>query len=558
MLQYFRWLEVVRSITVAADSVTVTYDCRFVPTAFTHPDPILDLNGNGIAEPREKDQFMTQARDYVTSDLYIVNGAGTQLPVRLGTYRLGTNEDSFHAEYDVTLPTGSASATTESLTILDPALLFAQIGSSQQVKPTRISANAGVRLLEIKPADPGSSNTVVSSPQCEIRFQRSAATMAAGASVPGPISVTAESTPSLAEVKGATEGQKLRNLINTSTSPALILVSLCVAALLGAAHALTPGHGKTIVAAYLVGSGGRVRDAVYLGLIVTFTHTSSVILLGLITLFASHYMVQDRLYSGLGLVSGLLVFGFGVYLFVQRLRASGVHAHGLHLHTHEHGSHSHHHDQGHHNDEHYHGHEHDNGMLHTHGAEEGAMHRHDDIAFGGEPHVHHEHAHAHPEIAGGDLVHSHGHEHVGSEGLFDSDSEKVQNSGLRHSHGGRMHTHPIPHRLTWKGLLSLGVSGGIVPCPDAIVVLLVAVALHRIALGLAIIGAFSVGLAVVLIGIGILMVTARPFVERLGGGASSRFTQFYLPVGSAAIVMLLGLGIVGKVLMDMGIVSVNL
>jgi ABC-type nickel/cobalt efflux system permease component RcnA len=130
-----------------------------------------------------------------------------------------------------------------------------------------------------------------------------------------------------------------------------------------------------------------------------------------------------------------------------------------------------------------------------------------------------------------------------------------------HSHdGGAMHSHavPTPDNLSLKGLIALGVSGGIVPCPDAIVVLLVAVALHRILFGLAIIGSFSVGLAAVLIIIGILMVTARPLMERISGGTNSKFTQLYLPVGSAAVVMLLGLGIMGKVLIDLGIVSIHL
>ena len=127
-----------------------------------------------------------------------------------------------------------------------------------------------------------------------------------------------------------------------------------------------------------------------------------------------------------------------------------------------------------------------------------------------------------------------------------------------HEHGIGGHTHTIPAQLTWKGLAALGVSGGIVPCPDAIVVLLLAVGMNRIPLGLAIIGAFSVGLAAVLIAIGVLMVTARPMMEKFSGGEGSRFAMIYLPIGSAAIVMALGLGILFKTLMDMGIVSVNL
>src|SRR2546423_10348017 len=98
-------------------------------------------------------------------------------------------------------------------------------------------------------------------------------------------------------------------------------MSALMAASLGALHALEPGHGKTIVAAYLVGSRGTGAHAVALGTIVTAAHTAGVYLLGAITLYASQYFFPEQIYPWLGLVSGLTIAGLGVFLLLQR--ASG-------------------------------------------------------------------------------------------------------------------------------------------------------------------------------------------------------------------------------------------
>ena len=108
---------------------------------------------------------------------------------------------------------------------------------------------------------------------------------------------------------------------------------------LGAFHALEPGHSKTVVAAYLVGSRGTAWHALMLGLIVTVTHTAGVYVLGAVTLFASHYVVPERLYPWLGVTSGLIIAGLGLSLFLRRYAGSDhpqshAHAHG-HSHTHD-------------------------------------------------------------------------------------------------------------------------------------------------------------------------------------------------------------------------------
>ena len=265
----------------------------------------------------------------------------------------------------------------------------------------------------------------------------------------------------------------------------LVVGALALALFLGAAHGLEPGHGKTIVAAYLVGARGTVGNALFLGGVVSLTHTMSVILLGLVALFASQYILPEQIFPYLGTASGLLIIGLGTWLLVNQLRGRGYglsHAHGEHHHDHSHEE-EHHHD-------HPHGHDHSHAEEHHHGHS-----------------------------------HSHSAEHHG-------------------------HSHEIPSKVTLGSLLTLGISGGIVPCPGALVILLLAVALHRIAFGLLLLVAFSVGLAAILIAIGVLIVKARPLVERFSG--DGRWIQ-RLPIASAVVIIAVGCAITFKTLMHSGI-----
>lgn len=268
--------------------------------------------------------------------------------------------------------------------------------------------------------------------------------------------------------------------------PMAILLALLAAFGWGAAHAFTPGHGKTIVAAYLVGSRGTARHALFLGLTTTITHTAGVFALGLLTLFASHYILPEKLFPWLGVISGLLVVIIGISLVWGRLRGLlGLGAHDHHHHEH--------HD---HNHAHSHDHDHSHDHLHTH-----------------------DHTHEHD-------AHGHGHSHMppGSDGS------------------------PI----TWRGLLALGISGGLLPCPSALVLMLGAIALERVAFGLVLILVFSIGLASVLTGIGIVLVHAGKWFERIP--ESNRLLRV-LPVASAAFITLLGLGISWQALVQTGILS---
>jgi ABC-type nickel/cobalt efflux system permease component RcnA len=227
-------------------------------------------------------------------------------------------------------------------------------------------------------------------------------------------------------------------------SAGAVLVALLIAAFWGAAHALTPGHGKALVAGYLVGTRGRPRHALALGATVTVTHTAGVFGLGLVTLLLSRFVVPEQLYPWLTLVSGLLVVGVGLGVLRHRLRTGGWHGHP---------------------------HDHD--------------HSHD-----------HEHSHAHP----------HGHA-------------------------------PGETDLTSRGLLGIGVAAGLLPCPSALVVLLGAIALHRVGFGLALIVAFSVGLAATITAIGLVAVLARRAFgrARLGGPLVRA-----LPAVSAFVILVVG------------------
>ncbi len=168
-----------------------------------------------------------------------------------------------------------------------------------------------------------------------------------------------------------------RLLHQQQLTPWMIAVAIGIAFALGAAHALTPGHGKTIVAAYLVGSRGTLKHAAFLGAMVTFTHTVSVFLLGLATLFLFQYVVPQNVTQVLGAISGLSIVAIGGWMLHKRLRR----AHHSHGHGHDH-SHDHDHSHGHdHTHEHHH-HDHAHPHAHSHGPG-GHAHLPEEISWSG-------------------------------------------------------------------------------------------------------------------------------------------------------------------------------
>jgi len=220
-------------------------------------------------------------------------------------------------------------------------------------------------------------------------------------------------------------------------SALVILASLAAAFFWGMAHALSPGHGKTIVAAYLVGQRGTPWHAAALGAIVTATHTIGVFALGLVTLALSAFIVPEQLYPWLNLVSGVLVVAIGATVFRSRFRHRG---------------------------------------------------------------------------------HTHGHRH--------------------HHH----HEHEAPSR---RSLVAVGVTGGLLPCPSALVVLLAAISLHRVAFGMLLIVAFSAGLALSITGIGLVAVFAKQVFKR--ASFEGRLVRL-LPAASALVILAAGLAMTVRAL----------
>jgi nickel/cobalt transporter (NicO) family protein len=285
----------------------------------------------------------------------------------------------------------------------------------------------------------------------------------------------------------------LAGLVRTQNfSPLFLAGAFLLSLALGSLHALTPGHGKTLVAAYLVGSHGRKRDAVWLGSIVTLTHTGSVLIFGLVTLLASRFIFPTLIAPWLEIISGLAVVGFGLSLFISRGRALSAWFQAEH--TKKLAGHF-------------------RAVRLAVSGHTGEPSRYVFSAAAQQPVVPFQ---AHP--------HNHDHEQAAP--------------GHVHSHP---HSHSLPaDQVTWKSLLTLGISGGLVPCPDAIAILVVAVALGRIPFGMLLIVAFSLGLALVLIGIGIAMVQGARLVHR--NEWLNRFSR-YTPVLSAMVVLGLGTGL---------------
>ncbi len=279
--------------------------------------------------------------------------------------------------------------------------------------------------------------------------------------------------PTVTLLPGASKAQntprsRFTELISTQGKLSfwVLLSAALIAAGLGALHALEPGHGKTVVAAYLVGSRGTAKHAVLLGVVVTAAHTAGVYLLGALTLYASRYIVPEQLYPWLGAISGLSVAGIGTFVFLR------------------------------------------------HWTGESAEHSHTP----GERHSH---------------------------WLFSVFKPVAPSRTTFTEQGDPAATctdcRPTERALSLRELCLLGITGGIVPCPAALVVLLSAFSLHRIGFGLFLITAFSLGLAVVLVTVGLTMVYAkRVMSSRVRAGNTA---LRYLPLLSSGFMVVLGAGI---------------
>jgi len=269
------------------------------------------------------------------------------------------------------------------------------------------------------------------------------------ATAPQTPAPTAPTPPQQSGSGAVVRGDYLSQMLgNRQLSTSMLLIGIAVAFGLGGAHALSPGHGKTIVAAYLVGSRGTAKHAIFLGGMVTFTHTISVFMLAFITLYLSKYVAPEKISPVLEVVASLSIVWIGAILLFKRIR----------------------------------------GLKHSH-----------------DHHHHHDHD---------------------------------------HEHGPHGHTHVPEGEVTMQSLLALGASGGLVPCPSALILLLGAVRIDRVALGLVLLVAFSLGLAVVLAGIGLTVIYAKHFLPD-SEKARSHPAFRLIPVFSAGVILCIGLVMTG-------------
>lgn len=456
-------------IEVYKDRLQVHYvvDLAEIPT-FQAMDTI-DADHDGTASPAELDAYGKRLGDtYLKSFTVKANGKTLETtPIETSAQLLpgqgGLNVTRIVAVYDAPIPSLEQGKSVQ-FSWDDHNLLSSQGWKEVVVRPSEGAQVTVDPKLTVDQSDAllhYPAETLKSAPQVS---------QATFAWVEG----TGSAAPLTAKIQVATAGRAdggvagvFEKLLHHHQSLGFIALSLLIAFAFGAQHAFGPGHGKTMVAAYLVGSKGTPKQAVILGITVTATHTSTVYLLGMVTLVAAAYVTPETLYVWMGLASGALVVAFGGVLFVTRLWglrrkavASRQHRHGLF----------------------------------------GRSHRH-------EPR---EHAHAEVEP-----------EHP--------------------------HTHAEANvRVTWRSLLSLGVIGGLLPCPSAVVVMVAAISQGEVALGMLLIVAFSLGLAGVLTAIGVSLVVGRRIPQRhkrvLQHPLTTRLVAA-MPVLSALIVMLVGVGI---------------
>jgi ABC-type nickel/cobalt efflux system permease component RcnA len=429
------------AIVVSPGAVRVDYvlDLAEIPTVQAMAQ--LDVDGDGRAESEERSAWATRTAGVLLEGLMLrVDGQPVALAVRSAAVALAPGQGGLDVlRLDVSFE-GAVAARSGTLE-------FRDANHENRVGWHEVTAT-GIDGVALE-----GSSVPASSPSGSLRAYPEDL-------LSGPLDVRAAtlsfapgvSVPAAGEDRGAGSAARpgapagaFADLVE-QTGP-LMAAAMLLAFGFGALHALGPGHGKTLMAAYLVGAGGRVRQAVAVGGAVAVMHTASVLALGFVVLTATEVFAPERVYPWLGLGSGLVALGLGAGLLVSRLGGWGSRGERL--------------DPSHDPD-------------------------------------HHDH---------------HGH--------------------------GRGHSHAAPDApaLSRRGLAALAVAGGILPSPTALVVLLASVAFGRVGYGLALIGAFSLGLAAALVAVGAVAIRARDLVARRASGRLARI----VPVASAGAIAVVGL-----------------
>ena len=455
-----------------AGSLSVYYvvDMAEIPTL--QEKKTIDTDQDGQISDKESLKYLAQMAAGLPQGLrVIVNNKPVRLNVRSKDIFI-TSKSLFLPTLRIELALFAPLPVTSQSVPLD--ITYEDNNYSQRLGWKEIIARAGpsVEIRESSVPETDVSNALRSYPEemlskpPDVRSAR--ITVVAGT---GP-AVLHDDRPTAAEVSRGED--RFTRLVKTKElTPRVYLIALLISLGLGAMHALSPGHGKSIVAAYLVGTHGTVKHAFFLGFTVTLTHTIGVFALGFITLFASRYILPEKLYPWLSLGSGVIVVVIGAAMLVKRIQGTRY-----------------------------------QGPPNRQQIHESLHHDHGDHSHSNPGHSHHDHDHGHTHLPTG------------------ADGEPV----------------------SWRNLLALGITGGILPCPSALVVLLAAISLQRIAFGMILIFAFSIGLAAVLTAIGLLFVKARQLLDRVPTAGP---VMKILPAASAFVIMILGTGITVSALAQM-------
>lgn len=455
------------ALTVGDHSVKVLYiiDVAEIPTfqelGAIRPDHSADLT------PEQKQTYLSQKTASLVQGLSL-KVDGNAVPLKLG-------------ESTLNFPIGNAGLPTMRIEMNLSANLSATSGKIEY-SDTNFADRIGWREVIAVPAqgtlfkdttvpqvDQTSRLTKYSATATSNVLNVTSATLnfAPGTAAPAPAAQTVPTDEGVVDWAKQRIDDVASLISQDNLSFGAMMIGLLIAFFWGAGHAMSPGHGKTVVAAYLVGTRGTAKHAALLGLTVTISHTVGVFALGFIVLFAANFIVPDMLYPVIGFASGMLIVVMGIVMFAQRFRMWRAERKGALALAEVH-------------DEHDHDANFDPTVPHSHGP-------------GSKPHTH---------------------------------APATTSEG----------------KISMKGLLTLGITGGIIPCPTALVVLLAAVAYHRVALGLAWIFAFSLGLAAVLTALGLMVVYGKGLLSRFDRAKFSFSSGIMarLPMASALIVAVLG------------------
>jgi ABC-type nickel/cobalt efflux system permease component RcnA len=302
----------------------------------------------------------------------------------------------------------------------------------------------------IRSANDVSENVIVATPDT------APVASPAGTPVPaGPVAAQAK-TDVVGAVPGGVGGELPAIFQAVDLTPIVLLLSVLTALALGASHAVTPGHGKTLMAAYLVGTRGTPLHAVGLGLAVTISHTLGILVLAALIVGAQGLLPPDVVVRAAPVIAAVTIVVIGGWMLIGELRrrmAGGSRA--------------------------------------------------------------------------GDEPHDHGYEHAPTS---------------THSHGGTTHSHlpPISSTISWRGLIVLGLAGGLIPSTSALLILLGSIVAGRPAFGFVLVVVFGLGMALVMSAVGLAMVFARTRLDRLPMGSAPGRLARHATLVAAVVVLAFG------------------